>query len=277
MFTELSEVMSIPRYLQLAAVAACTLAALPAYAGGDDPISTDRPDVVESSQVVGKGRVQIETSIQWERQRGDVQRIETLSTPTLLRVGAGERFELRVETDGRMRIRSGDSSGGERVAGYADSAFGIKWHVQDQEGEGLGSRPSMAWLAHADLPSGSRVLRGHGVRPSLRLAVEWELADGFSFGVMPGLAVDTDEAGKRYRSGILAATLGKALSERVRGFVELAAPQIARAAHGGTEATFDAGLTYSINKDCQLDVALARGLNRRSPDLRLGAGLSVRM
>jgi len=269
--------MSRLRYLPLAAVAACTLAALPAHAGDDEPISTDRPDVVESSQVVGKGRVQIETSVQWERQRGDGARVETLSTPTLLRIGAGERLELRVETDGRQRIRSSDSAGVDRVSGYADSAVGIKWHVADQQGEGLAGRPSMAWLVHADLPSGSRVLRGHGVRPSLRLAAEWELGDGYGVGVMPGVALESDEAGKRYGFGILAATLGKEFNERVRGFVELAASQIARAAHGGTEATFDTGLTYLINKDCQLDLALARGLNRRSPDLRLGAGLSVRM
>jgi hypothetical protein len=269
--------MSLSPYLQLAALAVCTLSGLPAYAGDEEPISTDRPDVVESSQVVGKGRVQLETSVQWERQRGDGQRSETLSTPTLLRIGAGERFELRVETDGRTRIRSSDPVGVERTAGYADSAFGIKWHVADQAGEGLASRPSLAWLVHADLPTGSRVLRGHGVRPSLRLAAEWELADGYSLGVMPGLALDADEAGQRYGFGILAATLGKEMNERMRGFVELAASRIARTAHGGTEATFDTGLTYSINKDCQLDVALARGLNRRSPDLRLGAGLSVRM
>lgn len=269
--------MPIPRYLQLAALAACTLAALPAHADGDEPLSTDRPDVVESSQVVGKGRVQIETSVQWERQRGDGPRSETLSTPTLLRVGAGKQFELRVETDGRERIRSSDSAGTSRVAAYADSAVGVKWHAADQEGEGLAARPSIAWLAHADLPTGSRALRGHGVRPSLRMVAEWELADGYALGVMPGLAVESDEAGKRYGFGLLAATVGKDFNERVRGFVELAASQIARAAHGGTEATFDAGLAYLLNKDCQLDVALARGLNRRSPDLRLGVGLSVRM
>jgi hypothetical protein len=166
-------------------------------------------------------------------------------------------------------------AGADTMAGYADTALGIKWHLADQQGEGFGP-PSLGVLLHADMPSGSRELRGHGVRPSLRLSAEWDLAGGYSLGVMPGVAVESDDDGRRYGYGILAATLGKELNERVRGYVELAAPQIARASHGATQASFDTGLTYLVNKDCQVDVSLVHGLNRRSPDLSLAFGLSLR-
>jgi hypothetical protein len=244
-----------------------------AHAADDDAISTDRPDFVESSQVVGKGRFQLETSVQWERDRHADPQTRTLSTPTLLRIGIGESTELRIETDGRNIVRT---SGEGTVAGYADTALGLKWHLADQQGEGFGA-PSLGVLLHADLPSGSSNFRGHGVRPSLRLAAEWDLAGGYSFGVMPGLAQERDDDGRRYGYGILAATFGKEFNERVRGFVELAAPQIARAGHGGTQASFDTGLAYLVNKDVQVDVALTHGLNRRTPDLSLGLGLSIRL
>jgi hypothetical protein len=244
-----------------------------AHAADDDAISTDRPDFVESSQVVGKGRFQLETSVQWERDRHADPQTRTLSTPTLLRIGIGESTELRIETDGRNLVRT---SGEGTVAGYADTALGLKWHLADQQGEGFGA-PSLGVLLHADLPSGSSNFRGHGVRPSLRLAAEWDLAGGYSFGVMPGMAQERDDDGRRYGYGILAATFGKEFNERVRGFVELAAPQIARAGHGGTQASFDTGLTYLVNKDVQVDVALTHGLNRRTPDLSLGLGLSIRL
>jgi hypothetical protein len=271
--------MTTLRFLPLAAAIFCTLAVNTARAGADEPISTDRPDFVESSQVVGKGRVQLETSLQWERQRDDELHTRTLSTPTLLRIGIGESAELRIETDGRTVIHASDPASGAHAtsAGYADSALGIKWHLADQQGDGIQGRPSLGVLLHADLPSGSRELRGHGVRPSLRLAAEWELADGYSFGVMPGLATDSDDKGKRYGYGILAATLGKEFNERVHGFVELAAPQIARASHGGTQTSFDTGVAYLVNKNCQVDFSVVHGLNRRSPDLSLAFGLSLRM
>jgi DNA-binding CsgD family transcriptional regulator len=85
-----------------------------AHAADDDSISTDRPDFVESSQVVGKGRVQLETSVQWDRLRNDTTHERTFSTPTLLRIGLGDTTELRIETDGRSVTHSTDLASGAR-------------------------------------------------------------------------------------------------------------------------------------------------------------------
>ena len=47
-----------------------------------DSIATDRPDFVESSDVVGKGRVQIETGLAFESNRTPLEKTRTRSTPT---------------------------------------------------------------------------------------------------------------------------------------------------------------------------------------------------
>jgi len=246
-----------------------------ASAADDDTINPDRPGVVETSKVVGQGRLQLETSVQWDRQRDDGSHQRTLTSPTLLRIGLGESTELRIETDGRTIVHESDPATGAHTvtAGWADTEVGLKWHLADQQG----NAPSTGVLLHAALPSGSRALRGTGLRPSLRLVAEWELPHDLSFGVMPGLGSDSDDSGARYGYGILAANLGKAFNERLHGFVELAAPQIARAPHGGTQASFDTGLTWLVNRNCQLDVQLNHGLNRRTPDLSMAVGLSVRL
>ena len=152
-------------------LAALYLPATRAHADDGDAIVTDRPDFVESSDVVGRGRLQVETGVSHERSRMLGVRERSLATPTLLRIGLRDDWELRLESDGRTVLKTQDEPGAptRRQTGYADVSLGIKWHMQD----GAGTRPSVGWLLHADIDSGSAAFRGNGVRPSLRMAAEW--------------------------------------------------------------------------------------------------------
>lgn len=252
------------RFSFLLLAAACGLP-LAASAGDDDTISTDRPDFVESSQVVGKGRLQLETSLQWERDRAGGVTARALTTPTLLRIGVADALELRVETDGRTIEHAGDPASGAHTvsAGWADLSAGVKWHIADQDG----MRPSVGMIAEVALPTGSAALRGSGFRPSIELPVEWDLGHDWSLGVMPGVVRDSDVT-----YGVFAASVGKAFSERLHGFAEVAAPQIGH----GTQAIVDTGVAWLVNRDCQIDAMVVHGVNRQTPGLSLAFGVSVR-
>jgi len=273
---------TIPRprvHLSLSTAALCGIlacAAIPAAQAGpdEDDISPDRPGFGATSDVVGRGRVQLETSVQWDRQRDDDVHERTFSTPTLLRFGVADSFELRLETDGRDVIHDVDPASGERTTtvGYADTSLGFKWRLADQQG----MRPSLALLGEVDLPSGSRAVRGRGARPAVYLPAGWDLDGGWNLQFMPGIATENDDRGARYRYGFLALALGKELSERWQGYVEVAAPQIASGTHGGTQAAIDGGFMFRLTKDCQLDASLVHGLNHRTPDLGVAFGLSIR-
>lgn len=249
---------------------------IPLAAHAADPISTDRPDFVESSDVVGAGRAQIETGFSSERNTADGIKSRTRSTPTLVRLGVSEDLELRVETDGYIRSVARDQASGwtQRERGFADASLGLKWHMRD--GDEADGTPGIAWLAHLDVDSGSRAFRGQGVRPSLRAVAEWDLPNDFSVGVMPGFLVDRRVDGKRYTAGILAVTLGKAWTPSWRTFVEVAGQQLTSRKNGGSIVTFDTGVTYLVNDAVQLDFAVSRGLNSTSPDWQWGAGVSFR-
>jgi hypothetical protein len=247
---------------------ACLLAgilSLPAARADDDTINPDRPNVANSSQVVGNRRVQLETGVQWDRQRDLDAHVRTLTTPTLLRIGVADALELRVETDGRTIEHASDPGTGAHTvsAGWADLSAGLKWHVAGQDG----MRPSVGVIAEVALPTGSAGLRRSGFRPAVELPVEWDLGHDWSLGVMPGVVRDSDAT-----YGVFAASLGKAFSERLHGFAEVAAPQIGH----GTQALVDAGVAWLVNKDCQLDAMVVHGLNRQTPGLSLAFGISVR-
>lgn len=260
-------------YRACGAALLCTLTLARAHAQDGDRIATDRPDFVESSDVVGHGRFQIETGLSVERDTAGGQRIRTSSTPTLLRLGIGNDWELRAETDGRLAERVTAGAGPSlKQSGHADLSLGLKWHAQD----GDGIRPSLALLGHLDLATGSAAWRGDGARPSLRMVAEWELSNGLSLGVMPGLVVDRNPNGERFIGGILGVVVGKSLNDRLRGFAELAASQVARGTDGGTVANLNLGAAYLLSPAWQLDIAYNKGLNHNTPDGAWNIGLSAK-
>ncbi|MTW11575.1 transporter [Pseudoduganella eburnea] len=241
----------------------CALA-LPLCCAAAEPdswISTDRPDFVDSPEVLGKGRVQLETGFQQSK--------EDRSTPLLLRLGVSDNLELRLDTDGRVTDRSDPS----HPKGWGDTGLSIKWQIN----EGKDGTPTAGLIPQLDFATGSRDFRGNGTRPSIRMPLEWELPHDMSLGVMPGLYRDRDENGRHFTTGMFGVTLGKGLSERADVFVEVSTPRIARARDGGTQASFDFGGGYSLTRDVRVDTAFMVGLNHRTPDLAFTVGLSVRM
>jgi hypothetical protein len=253
------------RFLPLA----CVLLAAHASAAPAEPISTDRPDFVDSSTVVGSGVFQIEAGFAAERNRDAGLRERSNATPLLLRLGVSDNLELRLETDGRQHFRSD----GIRQQGWGDAGLSVKWHALDDKDGG----PSIGFIAQADIDSGSAAFRGSGTRPSLRMAAEWDLPNDWSLGVMPGLTRERNESGGHVATGMFGVTLGKAWTEHLHTFVEVAAPRVARARDGGTQSTFDIGAGYLLTPNWSADFGFSFGLNQRTADRALTFGLSTRL
>jgi hypothetical protein len=246
----------------VAVALAIAASALHGSATAAGPIDTDGPDFVESSEAVGRGRFQFEANLVSERdRRRDITRT---STPTLLRFGLTETIEARIETGGRVLTTRAIETDRSTASANADTAIGLKWHAQDREA--TIRKPSIAWIVHFDMPSGTGELRGIGVRPSLRAVITWDLRRDWSFGLMPGIRQIADADGNRATSGVIGAVLGKRLSAKLRVFAELAAPQIAHARDGGVVLLWDAGIAYLIANDWQIGGRVGIGANRNTPN-----------
>lgn len=250
-------------------------ASLPAL-GAEEVIVTDRPDFVESSNTVGAGRFQVETSVNVERNRLAGTTEHTLTTPTLLRYGIAEAWELRVESDGYTHLSTSGSGTlpKTRERGYSDLSLGAKWHMRD--GDSQTGAPSLGWLFHLDIPSGSSEFEGPGTVPSVRMVAEWELYNDFSLGVMPGLMWDINDDDQRFAAGILGVVVGRSWTDNFRTFVEWSGQRLASSSNGGSVITYDVGAAYLLSNHVQLDTALSFGANEYSPDLSWTVGLSVK-
>ena len=257
--------------LPFLATVVCALAA-PVHAG--EPIDTDGPDFVESSEAVGKDRFQVEMDCVSESGRSDAALRRSMSTPTLARYGITENVELRMEGETYVRATTRDAGGDSTASGHGDIALGVKWHTQNRDESK--NTPAVSWLFHVDTPSGSEQFRGHGLRPSLRSVVTWDFPQEFSLGVMPGLIRDSTAAGQRFTSGILGIVLDKRFTEHFRMFVESASAQIARAENGGVVSAWDIGAAYLLTNDVQLGSRFAVAANRNTPRNALIVELAVR-
>lgn len=252
------------------------LVLVPVASWAEDSIQTDRPDFVESSNTVGNGVFQIETSVSWEANKTGSARETTFSTPTLLRYGVGANWELRLETEGRVGQETDDAANPPKIRnwGYADYSIGLKWHQQDGDEQAM--TPSVGWLVHLDMPGGSSAFRSDKVRPSLRGVAEWELPNDYSFGVMPGVIYDVNENNERFYGIVFGAVLGKSFSEKMRGFVEFSGQEFRSEKNGGSQLTANVGVAYLLSKDVQIDTSVCFGLNKYTPDSTFGIGFSAR-
>jgi len=237
-------------------------------AEGEDLISTDRPDFVESSLTVGAGRAQIETSLGYERNEGFHHSPHEWATPTLLRVGLGDSWEARLETEGWVSLRGE----GDNQSGMSELALGAKYHIAPAGPWGASS----ALLMHVDLPTGDPAFQGRGARPSLRWTAEWEVGERGSLGVMPGLIWNTDDEGDRYLGELFGITYAYAWTGRFRSFAEFAADGLGGDDGSQKQLTLDTGVAWVVTPDVQIDAASYIGLNDNAPDVALTLGLSCR-
>ena len=236
-----------------------------ALADDDNSISTDRPGFTNGPDVVGKGRIQLETGLYWDRDSG----VRDRATPTLLRLGVIDSFELRLSSNGRQST----SQGGSSVSGWGGLQLGAKWHISDGNEAGA---PAMAWILTVAPPNGSTAFRGNKTRTELDLPLSWNLPGGFGLGLMPGLIRDHDDSGQGGWAEAISVNVGHEVAKDVQGFVELAAQQLAADRLGGNMLTATVGASWKPGPDWQLDLSGARGLTHETPRWQLGMGLSLR-
>ena len=240
------------------------------------PIDTDGPDFVESSEVVGKGRFQFEADVVSERDRRNSAHVTTTSTPTLLRFGVADTVELRIETEGWIRVTDDNAGGGVRstVTGSGNTALGGKWHSQDRDSST--NTPAVSWILHFEVPTGSSEFRGRGITPSLRSVITWDLPHDLALGLMPGVKYGAAPDGHRFVSGIVGVVLNKQWTQTLRTFVENSSSQIARSSDGGVVMTWDAGAAYQVTDDWQFGFRAGFAANRNSPNSQMLVELAGR-
>lgn len=231
---------------------------------------TDRPDQTESSTAVPFKYLQIETGFLLENKSTNLLQYKSyVFNSTLLRYGLLHNFELRLGLEylgDRTENKHQDTTG--KITGFGPLYTGFKVKIADEDSW----RPEIAILGGLVLPfTAKKDYKPTNVSADLRLAFSHTLSDRFSLGYNLGAEWDGESASPFYFYSL---ALGIGITNNLSMFAEsygLLNPE------GKPENLVDAGFTYLVLRNLQLDLSGGIGLNDQAIDNFISFGLTLRI
>lgn len=225
-------------------------------------IITDRPDQTESSSTIAKGSLQIEAGVLFGSVKDDFFSQELVLAPTVLwRYGITKGIELRVLTE-FASVK--DKLASQKASGLTDLQLGTKIQIfKDSD-----VNTEIAFLSHAIIPTAKDELSLNKLGTINKLSISHELSDSIGLGYNVGY----DYFG--YGSGNLtySVALGIGLSDTIGLYIEPYGNLVEFDWH---QASFDAGFTYLVNNNCQLDISYGTGLNHTMNYFSIGTSFFI--
>lgn len=254
------------RLLAFAVMLCCVGSTLHAQ---QEPIVTDRPDQTESASIVPAGWLQVEGGVlrefseeKFENSSGGgaaslTREHVVLQLPgILLRLGLNEQVELRLGmgyTQEEMTANGSSSS----IEGLDAFSLGTKVAISKEDG----LIPQSAILATVTIPgTGAEHFETEWLVPEIRFSFAHTLSDRFSFGY--NLAAMWDGESARH-IGYYSVVIGAGLLYDVSCYAEVYGelPGDTYPLH-----RFDAGFTWLLTDDLQLDASYGVGLTDPAND-----------
>ncbi len=225
-------------------------------------IVTDRPDQTESSLVVPKGALQIEAGLLTEHQDlfDDFSSIKESFPTILFRYGISNKFELRLVSE---YVSSRNGGRDNSVEGFGDTQIGFKWNIKGQES----GKTQIGFMSHLVLPTGSAFHSNKALGVINKLAISQDLAEDFSWGLNVGYDYLPFEEMDSKGNITYSLAIGHGINDKVGIFIE---------PYGELEEleefvfNVDAGITYLINPNFQLDFSLGTGVTHNMNFMSIG-------
>jgi len=233
-------------------------------------IITDRPDQTESSSVVPKGILQIETGFIFEKDELYIsgynsENISYNIATTLFRYGLLDWMEVRLGSAFKFENTN--------VSGWSKSESGIsglliatKLFLMEEKN----LLPKLAFVVNYNLAVGKENFIPEKSEPAFLLAASNSITDWLGIGY---------NAGAKWINGeqldiILTASMGISVAENTGLFLEFYGDK-----QQDTDANifFDTGFTYLVKNDFQLDVSAGFPVNNQSPDFFISFGASFQI
>jgi hypothetical protein len=243
-------------------------------------MSTDRPDKTESPYTVDAGHFQIEMDVlsyAYDRDNGlpGDTRVESVSiAPMNLKVGLCNRADLQLvlETYTSVRTHVRATRQVEKQRGFGDIMVRVKGNMWGNDGGGT----ALALMPYVKLPTNQDGLGNNSVEGGLIVPLAVELPGGWGMGMMTQFDYIRDEGGSGHHPEFVnTITLGHNIAGNLDGYIEFFSV-VSTERDSEWIGTVDAGFTYGLTDDVQLDAGINIGVTRSADDWNPFLGISWR-
>ena len=250
-------------------IAAGTAAAAHAQSVSQQTISTDRPGLLFGTSIVPPGLLQIESG-ELTFQNGGIPGGDSslLSTPTFLRYGLSDSFEVQMGVSPYNRLTSRSFGRSQSISGTGDIQLGAKYALV----QGGASTPAITLVGFVTTPTGNSVFSAGRPAYNVNAIVAWQLDNESNLSAMISDTQVPISGGRYADSGTLAVSVSHSFSARLAFYVE--AGYFPGFIHSVNTALAGGGATYLLTNRLQIDGSFDVGLNGASPSSLAGTGIS---
>ncbi len=234
-----------------------------APAASEDAVTPDRPGFTNGSDVVPQGRIQVEGGVMRSVYGADSGQGHVTDAPEiLLRTGLSDKTELRVTLPDYFW-----PSGSSR-SGFGDGAVGVRYKFYESKD----GSTKLAFTPTLSVPLKTAVTTSGHVDPTFLLS--GQTMSGARWGISSNLILSYPTiSGSRLANYTATAQVTYALSGPLAVFGDV----YDNAVSGGLPTPIaDAGFTYKVAPNAQLDIETGRGLGGTAPAQFYGGGVAVR-
>ena len=211
-------------------------------------LTSERPDQTESSLVLSKGHVQIETGISIEDSESNIN--------TLFRIGIIDGIEMRLNSNYLIN----DDISNLKKSSFSDFEIGAKFKILDEDN----NRIKIGFLTHLSVPTAPEIFSYNEYGLLSRLLVSHDIKNDSQIGYNIGYNKYNNYDGQFIYTLVYGKSLGS-----FGVFFEIFGEE----SSNNSNLNFDSGITYLVDNDKQLDLSIGRGLN--SDMFYISAGFSI--
>ena len=211
-------------------------------------LTSERPDQTESSLVLSKGHVQIETGISIEDSESNIN--------TLFRIGIIDGIEMRLNSNYLIN----DDISNLKKSSFSDFEIGAKFKILDEDNNKI----KIGFLTHLSLPTAPEIFSYNEYGLLSRVLISHNIKNDSQIGYNIGYNKYNNYDGQFIYTVVYGKSLGS-----FGVFFEIFGEE----SSNNSNLNFDSGITYLVDNDKQLDLSIGRGLN--SDMFYISAGFSI--